>query len=111
MTTVPKIEEYRKEFESYFDTNDVDSVFQFDKDPDSEGYCYIVITNYGVGIFSDNTKNKTLKMFIIKNSAINYANSEDLTEEQFSNFKSCVEIPTTQDFLHILSHPVQPELK
>lgn len=112
MTTYPPetLEFHRLQLETDFKEIDIDYDFDFLYEPDGHGYCYSVNTPFGTGMFSDNNPDKELKMFILKNSSINYAKNEDLTSEQFETLQSCVEIPTLQDFSFILTHRVQPDI-
>jgi len=105
------IESIKREFEDFFTDKQIPHFFCFDSDPTTHGYCYTVTTRFGVGIFSDNNATKTVQMFILKNAAINYAVDEALTDEQFTNYHSCVEIQKKEDFLTILSTQAQPQIR
>lgn len=111
MNPPKKLEEVKVFIEENLKCTDTAADFDFEIDPETNGYCYIVKTKFALGIFSDNNPEKELKMFIVKNSAMNYAVEEGLTHEQFLDYKSCVEIPCIMDFMYILEHPIQHRLK
>lgn len=111
MNPPKELEEVKVFIEENFNVTDTGVNFEFETDPTTNGYCYVVKTEYATGLFSDNNSEKRLQMFILKNSAMNYAVEEGLSDEQFLDYKSCVEIPCIMDFMYILEHPCQHKLK
>jgi hypothetical protein len=102
-----KLEESKSFIEHRLNKIGIDPVFDFVVDEETGGHCYFIHTPYAVGIFSDNNKENILKMYIVSNSAINYAINEDLTTDQFLDYHSCIEVPDIYCFSYILQTPLQ----